>query len=77
MWVVPIRVEPVEIHIHSDRRLAFQVLIAFWATQPNGSSSKVLRDVGARKLVEFRTLIPAGGSAHKVLRTVRRVGDLP
>lgn len=73
MWVIPIRMEPLEMHIHADRRLVFQVLTAFGANQPDGSSSRVLRDVGARKLVEFHTLIPTGGGAHKVLRTVEWV----
>ena len=58
MWVIPVRMEAVETHIHADRRLAFQVLTAFGAGQPDGGSSTVLRDEGHRKLVEFRSLIP-------------------
>ncbi len=73
MWVIPIRMDPVEIHMHADRRLAFQVLTAFGANQPDGSSSRVLRDEGARKLVEFHSLIPTAAGGQKKLRTVEWV----
>jgi hypothetical protein len=43
-WIIPIRLEPVECHIHADRRLAFQVLTAFGAKQEDGGASRVLAD---------------------------------
>jgi len=49
--ILPIRLKPVELHIHADRRLAFQVLTAFGARQEDGGSSTVLKDEGDRKLV--------------------------
>jgi hypothetical protein len=73
MWMIPIRMEPVEAHIHADRRLAFQVLTAFGTSQPDGSSSRVLLDAGERKLVEFHTLYAVDGEVRKVLRTVEWV----
>ena len=73
MWVISIRMEPVETHIHADRRLAFQVLTAFGASQSDGGSTAVLQDEGHRKLVEFRTLIPTAGGSRKMFRTVEWV----
>ncbi|MFQ5899284.1 MAG: hypothetical protein ACE5JN_13720 [Candidatus Methylomirabilia bacterium] len=73
MWVIPIRMDPVETHIHADRRLAFQVLTAFGATQPDGGSSRVLREEGGRKLVEFHTAMPTSTGGKKVYRTVEWV----
>ena len=73
MWVIPIRMDPVEIHIHADRRLAFQVLTAFGTAQPDGTSSRVLRDEGQRKLVEFHALIPTAAGRKKIYRTVEWV----
>lgn len=69
-WVIPIEMEPVEVHVHADRRLAFQVLSAFGAKQPDGGSSRVLRDEAGRTLVEFHTVMPRG---RGVLRTVEWV----
>lgn len=73
MWVIPIRMDAVEIHIHADRRLAFQVVTAFDTAQPDGSSSRVLRDEGHRKLVEFHSLIPTAAGGKKIYRTVEWV----
>ena len=73
MWVIPVQMEPVETHIHADRRLAFQVLTAFGARQPDGGFSTVLRDEGSRKLVEFHSLIPTAAGGKKVVRTVEWV----
>lgn len=73
MWVIPIRMNPVEIHIHADRRLAFQVLTAFGAKQPAGGSTRVLREEEGRKLVEFHSLIPTSAGGKKVYRTVEWV----
>jgi len=65
--------KPVELHIHADRRLAFQVLTAFGARQEDGGSSIVLKDEGDRKLVEFHSVIPTLGSKQKTYRTVEKV----
>lgn len=70
--IIPIRLAPVELHVHADRRLAFQVLTAFGARQEDGSSSTVLKDEGDRKLVEFRSVIPTRGR-QKIYRTVEWV----
>ena len=56
--IIPIRLATVELHMHVDRRLAFEVLTAFGARQDDGGSSTVLKDEGDRKLVEFRSVIP-------------------
>jgi len=71
--IIPIRLAPVELHVHADRRLAFQVLTAFGARQEDGSSSKVLKDEGDRKLVEFHSVIPTPGAPQKMYRTVEWV----
>ena len=71
--IVRIRLKPVELHIHADRRLAFQVLTAFGARQDDGSSSTVLKDENDRKLVEFHSVIPTFGSGQKLYRTVEWV----
>ena len=70
--IIPIRLPPVELHIHADRRLAFEVLSAFGARQDDGGSSLVLKDEGERKLVEFHTPFstPRG---RKTYRTVEWV----
>ncbi|MBI4220549.1 MAG: hypothetical protein HY682_10420 [Chloroflexi bacterium] len=72
-WVIPVRMKPVEAHMHADRRLAFQVLTAFGARQQDGGSATVLRDEGDRKLVEFRSTVPTLFGRQKVYRTVERV----
>ena len=71
--ILPIRLKPVELHIHADRRLAFQVLTAFGARQEDGGSSTVLKDEGDRKLVEFHSVIPTFGNQQKTYRTVEKV----
>ncbi len=71
--IIPIRLKPVELHIHADRRLAFQVLTAFGARQEDGSSSTVLKEEGERKLVEFHSIIPTPGAPQKMYRTVEWV----
>jgi hypothetical protein len=71
--IIPIRLASVELHMHADRRLAFQVLTAFGARQEDGSSSTVLRDEGNRKLVEFRSLIPTPRDTQKIYRTIEWV----
>lgn len=71
--IIPIRLTPVKLHVHADRRLAFQVLTAFGARTEDGGSSKVLKDEGGRKLVEFHSMIPTPGDPHKIYRTVEWV----
>ena len=71
--MIPIRLKPVELHIHADRRLAFQVLTAFGARQDDGGSSTVLKDEGDRKLVEFHSVIPTRRGKQKAYRTVEAV----
>ncbi len=71
--IIPIRLPPVAVHIHADRRLAFQVLTAFGARQDDGGSSTVLRDEGHRKLVEFHSVIPTPGDPRRIYRTVEWV----
>lgn len=71
--IIPIRLKPVELHIHADRRLAFQVLTAFGARQEDGGASIVLKDEGDRKLVEFHSVIPTRGRREAIYRTVERV----
>ena len=71
--IIPIRLKPVELHIHADRRLAFQVLTAFGARQEDGGSTTVLKDEGDRKLVEFHSVIPTRGRRETIYRTVEQV----
>jgi hypothetical protein len=71
--ILPIRVKPVELHIHADRRLAFQVLTAFGARQDDGSWSTVLKDEGDTKLVEFQSTVRTLGRRKRPYRTVERV----
>jgi len=71
--ILPIRLKPVEVHIHADRRLAFQVLTAFGGRQEDGSSSTVLQDAGDRKLVEFHSLMPTPRDGGRFYRTVEWV----
>ncbi len=57
MTIKPIELQPAEVHIHADRRLAFQVVTAFGAAMSeNGAPPpQVLQDEGDRKLVAFST----------------------
>ena len=55
MTVIPVHIPLMSVHIHADRRLAFQVITAFGASTGDGSSSKVLEREGERLLVEFHT----------------------
>ncbi len=57
MTIKPIALPPAEIHIHADRRLAFQVVTAFGAAASGGGvpGPKILQDEGDRKLVAFST----------------------
>ena len=74
MSPIPIRLPPVEVHIHADRRLAFQVITAFGApAEKDGPSTKVLSREGDRLLVEFKTSVKGLLGGHKVYRTVEWV----
>ncbi len=74
MAVIPIRIEPEEIHIRADRRLAFQVVTAFGAEQgEHGASAKVLETEGDRMLVEFNTQVKLLFGMTRVFRTVEWV----
>lgn len=74
MFTIPIHLRSAEVHIHADRRLAFEVVTAFGAgSQPSQGSSKVLERQGDRLLVEFHTSVPGPFGRRKVYRTVERV----
>ena len=71
MAVIPIRVEPEEVHIRADRRLAFKVVTGF--TSRNGAlerAPRVLETDGDRLLVEFRTPVEFGFGIRRYFRTV-------
>ena len=72
-WRIPVRAA-LDLHIHADRRLAFEVLTAFDASAPGSEgSSKVLRRDDNGVLCEFHT--PGKGLfwRPKVYRTVEYV----
>ncbi|MFQ5860654.1 MAG: hypothetical protein ACE5IG_03780 [Dehalococcoidia bacterium] len=74
MSLIPIRLPPMELHIHADRRLAFQVITAFGASvQESGASSRVLSREGGRLLVEFHTPGHDLLGRKRLYRTVERV----
>ena len=75
MPVIPVRMPPQEVHIHADRRLAFQVITSFGASQGiEGGASQVLRrEDDGRLLVEFHTQGPGLFGRRKFYRTVERV----
>ena len=74
MTLIPIRLQPLEVHIHADRRLAFQVITAFGAAGQEGeASSRVLSREEDRLLVEFQTPGPGLFGRRKVYRTVEWV----
>ncbi len=62
LWNVHIRVPTAEVHVHADRRLAFQLLTSWGVTGPGGAlRSKVLEKTDDRVLCEFYTPIKAMG----------------
>lgn len=72
--LIPISIGPIQVHIHADRRLAFQVLTAFGAaTQADGASSRVLSQENGRLLVEFHTRVHTLFGWRKDYRTVEYV----
>lgn len=74
MSLIPIHLPPMELHIHADRRLAFQVMTAFGASaQGPGAFSRVLSREEGRLLVEFHTAGRDLLGRRKVYRTVEWV----
>lgn len=74
LWLMPIRVPRAEIHVHADRRLAFQVLTAWGATGPDGRpTAKVLEEQDDRILAEFYTRIEMPAGLRWVQKTVEWV----
>lgn len=70
MRPVLIALPATEVHIRADRRLAFQVLTAWGAAGPDGKPvSRVLREEGAAKLIEFQTTIRGLFGRGKVYTT--------
>ena len=55
MWVMPVSMPRQEVHVHADRRLAYEVLTAFGVGKPGEETSKVLKEEEGRLLVEFHT----------------------
>ena len=77
LWVIPISVKPVEIHVAADRRLAFEVLTAFGVRNPNGSSTLILEEQEGRSLVEFVTPVRGLLGRTRLYRTVEWVTMFP
>ena len=76
--MIPIQLRSAEIHIHADRRLAFEVITAFGArSQPSQGRSKVLERQGDQLLVEFHTPVRGLLGLRRVYRTVERVALHP
>ena len=73
MAVIPVSAREVSVHIHADRRLAFQVLTAFGAGGQNQASSRVLRRDEDRLLVEFHTPGISLTGRRRIYRTVEWV----
>ena len=74
MSPILIRLPPVEVHMHADRRLAFQVITAFGAAaEKDGPFSRMLSREDNRLLVEFNTPVRGLLGGRKVYRTVERV----
>lgn len=72
-----ITLRPEQIHIHADRRLAFQVLTAFGASgeEKGKPSSEVIEDGGDTKLVRFTSNVSLLGKqmTYTSLENVRLV----
>ncbi len=80
MWpfrAIPIQLRHAEVHVHADRRLAFQVLTAWGGAGPDGKpTSRVIGEQDGRLLIEFRTPMSLFGRT-KVFRTVEWVTLTP
>jgi len=74
LWFIPITVRPVEVTIHSDRRLACEVLTA-WGTTKVGDkpAARVMREQDKGQLIEFHTPIMSMLGVNYVARTLERV----
>ena len=71
---IPLRLKPREVEIQADQRLVFQYLTAFGRGEAGDDrTSRVLRDDGARKLVEFRTEIRDLIGRRRTVRTTEWV----
>ena len=74
MSPINIRIPAMDVHIHANRRLAFEVITAFGASADgDGPSTKVLSRSEDGLLVEFLTPVRGLLGGHKVYRTVERV----
>ena len=73
MAVIPVSAREISVHIHADRRLAFQVLTAFGAGGQNQAGSRVLRRDEDRLLVEFHTPGISLTGRRRIYRTVEWV----
>ena len=72
--MIPVTLPPLELHVHADRRLAFQVITAFGASTPGSrASTRIISREEGRLLVEFHT--PGRGllGRPKLHRTVEWV----
>ena len=73
---IGIKASSVDIHIHADRRLAFQVLSAFGAGgSSDGATSRILEanPASGEMLFEFHTPVSGAFGRKVVYRTVERV----
>ena len=74
LWFIRIRMPTAEVHLHADRRLAFQVLTAWSAARPDGRpTAKVLEKSGDRLLCEFYTPVNVIFGLNWLQRTVEWV----
>lgn len=73
-WIIPVRLRPVEVLVHADWRLAFQVLTAFGTPSSHGDAwSRVLEREGDSLLVEFHTPVRGPLGRTRTYTTVERV----
>ena len=71
---IPLRLRSHKVEIQADRRLVFQYLTAFGRVESGeNGTSRVLRDDGARKLVEFNTEIRDLIGRRRTVRTTEWV----
>lgn len=74
--MIPIKVPPLRVHLHADRRLVYQVVTAFGGPSfEEGASSKVLDHDGDRVLVQFDTPAKDFLGRRKIYRTVEWVSS--
>jgi hypothetical protein len=73
LFPILIGLPDIEIEIQADRRLAFEVLTAFGASQGSEGSSRVLFRDGERLLVEFRVPVRGLLGIQQTFRTVEWV----